>query len=61
MTPVCATAVWNQTYLTLAGSMGTSGSTSTLLYNPSDIGFDGYQYMYVADTDNHRIQRFTPG
>ncbi|CAF4613494.1 unnamed protein product, partial [Rotaria socialis] len=35
--PVCATAIWNQTYSTLVGSLGTVGSTTTLLYNPSSI------------------------
>lgn len=59
--PVCATAIWNQTYGTLAGSMSNAGSTPTLLYSPSDIGFDGYQNMYVVDTDNHRVQRFPLG
>ncbi len=58
---VCATASWNQTYTTLAGSQSTSGSTSTLLSYPSDISFDGYRNMYVADNNNHRIQRFPPG
>ncbi len=46
---------------TLAGSLSNAGSTTTQLNNPSDIGFDGYQNMYVADTDNHRIQRFPLG
>ncbi|CAF4602830.1 unnamed protein product, partial [Rotaria socialis] len=59
--PVCQTAVWNQTYSTLAGSMGTAGSTSTLLYYPYDVQFDGYGNMYVVDHYNHRIQRFPSG
>lgn len=41
--------------------MGTTGSTTTLLYYPNDVAFDGYKYMYVVDTYNHRIQRFSPG
>ncbi|CAF5126654.1 unnamed protein product, partial [Rotaria socialis] len=44
--PVCQTAFWNQTYSILAGSMGTTGTTSTLLYNPYDVQFDGYGNMY---------------
>ncbi|CAF4729948.1 unnamed protein product [Rotaria sp. Silwood1] len=60
-TPVCATAVWNQAYSTLAGSISTSGITATLLNSPYDIDFDGYQNMYVVDTSNHRIQRFPLG
>ncbi|CAF4815581.1 unnamed protein product, partial [Rotaria sp. Silwood1] len=59
--PVCSTAVWNQTYSTLVGSLGTYGSTTTLLYNPTSIAFDGYGYMYIADLTNHRIQRYPPG
>ncbi|CAF2697913.1 unnamed protein product [Rotaria sp. Silwood2] len=61
MTQVCATAAWNQAYTTIAGSMSTAGSTTTQLNSPSDIGFDGYQNMYVVDTNNHRIQRFPSG
>ncbi|CAF0947181.1 unnamed protein product [Rotaria sordida] len=59
--PVCSTAVWNQTFSTLVGSMGTYGSTTTLLYSPSGIAFDGYGYMYIADISNHRIQQYPPG
>ena len=44
-----------------AGSTANAGTTSTLLYNPYDIGFDGYNNMYVADTSNHRIQRYLNG
>ena len=44
-----------------AGSTGTAGSTATLLYYPYGLDFDGYNYMYVADCYNHRIQRFPPG
>ena len=41
--------------------MSTAGSTSTLLYYPYDLDFDGFGYMYVVDYYNHRIQRFAPG
>jgi hypothetical protein len=58
---VCATASWNQTFTTLAGSQSTIGSTSTLFSYPTDIGFDGYRNMYVADNNNHRIQKFPSG
>ncbi len=60
-TPLCPTAVWNQTFSTAAGSLSTSGSTATLLYNPYDVAFDSYRNMYVVDTYNHRIQRFPFG
>ncbi|CAF4877138.1 unnamed protein product, partial [Rotaria socialis] len=36
-------------------------TTSTLLYNPYDVQFDGYGNMYVVDCSNHRIQRFPSG
>ena len=61
MLQVCPTAVWNETYSTLVGASGTAGSTPTLLYYPSDIGFDGARNMYVVDTSNHRIQLFQSG
>ncbi|CAF3869810.1 unnamed protein product, partial [Rotaria sp. Silwood1] len=46
---------------TIAGSnTSNSGSTSTLFDSPDDITFDKYGYMYVADHNNHRVQRFPP-
>ncbi|CAF4745454.1 unnamed protein product, partial [Rotaria socialis] len=58
---ICTTAVWNQVFSTLAGSSGNRGSSTTLLYNPSDMKFDSYQNLYVVDTANHRIQKFNSG
>ncbi|CAF4516191.1 unnamed protein product, partial [Rotaria socialis] len=58
---LCATAVWNQTYSLATGSTSTIGSSGTLLYNPYDVAFDGYQNMYVVDTSNQRIQFFQSG
>lgn len=49
------------TYSLATGSTSTIGSTGTLLYNPYDVAFDGYQNMYVVDTWNHRIQFFQSG
>ncbi|CAF0942410.1 unnamed protein product, partial [Adineta ricciae] len=44
---------------TKAGSSsGTAGSSSSLLNTPVDVFFDIHGYMYVTDTENHRIQRF---
>jgi hypothetical protein len=45
----------------LAGVSGTSGSTSTLLSSPLSVVLDPYSNMYVADTNNHRIQFFLAG
>ncbi|CAF4902345.1 unnamed protein product, partial [Rotaria sp. Silwood1] len=59
--PLCSAATWNSTSTTAAGSQGTTGSTATLLYYPYDVDFDSYNYMYVVDYSNHRIQRFPPG
>ncbi|CAF1238278.1 unnamed protein product [Adineta steineri] len=47
--------------VTVAGSStGTSGSTSTLLKNPTDLTFDQNGFMYVVDSNNNRVQRFAP-
>ncbi|CAF2904173.1 unnamed protein product, partial [Rotaria sp. Silwood2] len=35
------------------------GSTSILLNHPEDVTFDTNGYMYVPDTDNDRVQRFS--
>lgn len=59
--PVCPTAVWNQSFSILAGSTSNAGSTTTLISSPSDVSFDGYHNMYVADMNNHRIQRYPSG
>lgn len=59
--PLCATAVWNQTFSIVAGATSNAGSTSTLLSSPYDMSFDGYRNMYVADYTNNRIQLFPEG
>ncbi len=59
--PLCSTASWNQTFTTVAGSISTAGSTSTLFSSPYDVALDGYRNMYVVDYNNHRIQQFPPG
>ncbi len=43
------------TYLTQWGSVGTGNGQ---FYNPYGIGFDAAGNVYVADTFNHRIQKF---
>lgn len=46
---------------TVAGSSsGGAGSTSILLDEPEDLVFDRNGFMYVADNENHRVQRFPP-
>lgn len=43
---------------TIAGVASLFGSTSQLLYIPYGIAFDSDFNLYVADTTNHRIQKF---
>ncbi|CAF3348397.1 unnamed protein product [Rotaria socialis] len=38
---------------------GTSGSSSTMLYNPMGLTLDPSGNIYVADRNNHRIQLFS--
>ncbi len=45
----------------MSGVSGTTGTTATYLSSPNDVTFDLYQYMYVVDTNNHRIQQFPYG
>ena len=45
----------------LAGTVGTSGSTSTLLNNPLSVVLDPSGNMYVSDTVNHCVQFFRAG
>ena len=59
--PLCQTAIWNSTFTMVVGSTGTTGTTATLLSSPYDVAFDGFGFMYVADFNNHRIQRYRQG
>ncbi len=45
----------------MSGVSGTTGTTATYLSSPNDVTFDPYQYMYVVDSNNHRIQQFPYG
>ena len=47
--------------LVAGNANGTACSASTCFNNPSDVTFDPMGNMYVADTNNHRIQFFSPG
>lgn len=40
-------------------SFGSSGKNLTQFNNPQDIVIDKDGYLYVSDTGNHRIQKFT--
>ena len=45
-------------YQCIAGCFGGNGATSWQLNHPELIRFDSYGNIYIADTDNHRIQKF---
>jgi len=49
----------------VAGSGGigerSQGSLSHLLYNPEGIALDASGNIYIADTENHRVQKWVPG
>ncbi|CAF3668854.1 unnamed protein product [Rotaria sordida] len=46
------------TGITIAGVTNSSGDSAKLLYNPYSIILDAQLNLYVADTYNHRIQKF---
>ncbi len=53
--------MWNSSITQITGQTGTAGTGPTYLSSPSDVTFDTYEYMYVVDTSNHRIQQYPPG
>ncbi|CAF1617054.1 unnamed protein product, partial [Didymodactylos carnosus] len=48
---------WNQTGTTVAGT-GTFGVGANQLYSPVSVFIDANDLMYIADTNNNRIQRW---
>lgn len=48
------------TVIIVAGN-GTNGTDPHLLHRPSGIFVDTNFVLYVADTSNHRVQKFLPG
>ena len=51
---------WNATGITIAGGFG-PGNGSHQLNTPRDLAVDDQNTLYIADTLNHRIQRFLVG
>ena len=45
-------------YQCIAGCLKTNGLTPYELNRPESIRFDSLGNIYIADTDNHRIQKF---
>ena len=52
---------WNTTGITVAGMGNIAGSANHLLNNSRDIILDHENNLYIADSGNHRIQKFFSG
>ncbi|CAF4825936.1 unnamed protein product [Rotaria sp. Silwood1] len=50
--------VGESTGITIAGITGISGDNATLLNKPWSVRLDSQLNLYVADANNHRIQKF---
>ncbi|CAF3230498.1 unnamed protein product [Rotaria sp. Silwood2] len=61
-TPTCATWLWDTNGETVAGLSGSPGSNSSQLDSPWNIYVDPTNgTLYIADSQNHRIQRWLTG
>ena len=59
---VGSTLIWNTTGVTVAGVSGSSGNSVDRLNQPWNIFIDETNdYLYIADSKNHRIQLWLPG
>jgi sugar lactone lactonase YvrE len=47
--------------VTVAGTTGTSGPNANQLNFPIGLCIDSFGNLYIADIDNHRIQKWAPG
>mgnify|MGYP002423909750 CR=1 FL=1 len=53
---------WNSTGTTVAGSsIGIAGTTNDKLDRPFDVALDSSNTLYIADQQNHRIQKWLMG
>lgn len=52
---------WNTTGITIAGDLNAISATADYLNNPIGMVFDSSDILYVTDSNNHRIQQFSPG
>lgn len=61
-TTICPTATWAVNGTTVAGSslLG-GGSTPQQLSNPTDVYADSAGSIYVADSNNNRVQKWLVG
>lgn len=46
---------------TIAGQSGVAGTSPNQLSSPTSVTFDQYENMYVMDSGNERIQRWSSG
>ena len=59
--PTATILRWNQTGITVAGVTAISSTALNHLRNPSGLVFDSNKSLYVADSANHRIQKYPSG
>lgn len=52
---------WNTAGVTVAGIVGSSGSAANQFNLPWNVYLDSNNTMYIADTNNHRIQKWLYG
>ncbi len=53
---------WNSTGITVAGQSDIAGTSNNLLNSPAGIAFDpSYTALYIAEANNHRVQKWIPG
>ncbi|CAF1292333.1 unnamed protein product, partial [Rotaria sordida] len=57
---ICAGPSWSSTFATVAGT-GISGTSASTLYNPFSVYIDGLDTVYIADYNNHRVQKYLSG
>ena len=57
---ICASATWNRNGITVAGGRGLGSALKQLNY-PNGVFVDDEGTVYVADTNNRRVIKWTPG
>ncbi|CAF4724004.1 unnamed protein product, partial [Rotaria sp. Silwood1] len=52
---------WNSTGITIIGTTGYSGNTTSQLFLPWGLAFDWSNALYITDQKNNRVQKFLMG
>ena len=52
---------WNSTGITVAGIGGMPGNASNQFNSPTDVILDYANNLYIADYNNHRVQKYLFG